>query len=86
LSQRIALFGWIEEKHLDAPEEDGSKGFMMFAQQGLLRPTSTIRKTNNSSRITENQPLQGPQRQTDLHLELLQGHIWSAVCRAIAII
>jgi hypothetical protein len=36
LSQRIALFGWIEEKHLDVPEEDGSKGFMMFAQQGPL--------------------------------------------------
>ena len=34
LAQRIALFGWIEEKHLDVPEEDGSKGFLMFAQQG----------------------------------------------------
>lgn len=30
----MALFGWIEEKHLDVPEEDGSKGFLMFAQQG----------------------------------------------------
>ncbi|KAJ3491805.1 hypothetical protein NLJ89_g11305 [Agrocybe chaxingu] len=34
LSQRIALFGWIEEKHLDIPEGEGSKGFLMFAQQG----------------------------------------------------
>ncbi|CAA7269224.1 unnamed protein product [Cyclocybe aegerita] len=37
LSQRIALFGWIEEKHLDIPESEGSKGFLMFAQQELLK-------------------------------------------------
>ncbi len=36
LSQRIALFGWVEETHLDIPEGEGSKGFLMFAQQGLL--------------------------------------------------
>lgn len=36
LSQRIALFGWLEEKHLDIPTGDGSKGFMVFAQQGSL--------------------------------------------------
>ncbi|TEB36615.1 hypothetical protein FA13DRAFT_1726981 [Coprinellus micaceus] len=37
LSQRIALFGWIEEQHLDIPEGEGSKGFLMFAQQELLK-------------------------------------------------
>ncbi|TFK29629.1 hypothetical protein FA15DRAFT_690940 [Coprinopsis marcescibilis] len=37
LAQRIALFGWIEEKHLDIPEGEGSKGFLMFAQQELLK-------------------------------------------------
>uniref|UniRef100_A0A0W0FZ78 Guanine nucleotide exchange factor vps9 n=1 Tax=Moniliophthora roreri TaxID=221103 RepID=A0A0W0FZ78_MONRR len=37
LQQRIALFGWIEEKHLDVPEGEGSKGFLMFAEQGLIR-------------------------------------------------
>ncbi|KJA23564.1 hypothetical protein HYPSUDRAFT_39753 [Hypholoma sublateritium FD-334 SS-4] len=37
LAQRIALFGWLEEKHLDVPEGEGSKGFMMFAQQELLK-------------------------------------------------
>lgn len=34
LAQRIALFGWVEEKHLDVPEPTGSGGFLMFAQQG----------------------------------------------------
>ena len=35
LSQRVALFGWVEEKHLDIPQGEGSKGFVMFAQQGM---------------------------------------------------
>lgn len=34
LSQRIALFGWIQPTHLDVPEGEGSEGFLMFAQQG----------------------------------------------------
>ena len=46
LAQRIALFGWIEEKHLDIPCDDDEgpentkstrHGFMMFAQQELLK-------------------------------------------------
>ncbi|KAI8985546.1 hypothetical protein BD414DRAFT_488409 [Trametes punicea] len=37
LSQRIALFKWIEPKHLDLPEGEGSEGFLMFAQQELLK-------------------------------------------------
>ncbi|THH27135.1 hypothetical protein EUX98_g7057 [Antrodiella citrinella] len=39
LSQRIALFAWIEPKHLDVPEGEGSEGFIMFAQQELLKIT-----------------------------------------------
>ncbi|KAH8110825.1 hypothetical protein DFH11DRAFT_1618962 [Phellopilus nigrolimitatus] len=37
LAQRVALFGWIEEKHLDVPEGPDSRGFLMFAQQELLK-------------------------------------------------
>ncbi|KIP01499.1 hypothetical protein PHLGIDRAFT_131242 [Phlebiopsis gigantea 11061_1 CR5-6] len=37
LSQRIALFRWIETDHLDIPEGPGSEGFLMFAQQELLK-------------------------------------------------
>ena len=40
LSQRIALFGWIEEKHLDVPVGEGSKGFLLFAQQGEFYGTA----------------------------------------------
>lgn len=35
LAQRIALFGWIEPRHLDVPVGEGTNGFLMFAQQGL---------------------------------------------------
>ena len=34
LAQRIALFDWIEERHLEVPEGPDSRGFLMFAQQG----------------------------------------------------
>ncbi|KAF5373276.1 hypothetical protein D9615_007395 [Tricholomella constricta] len=37
LTQRIALFGWIEDKHLDIPEGEGSAGFLLFAQQELIK-------------------------------------------------
>ncbi|KAG6831618.1 hypothetical protein H0H87_004680 [Tephrocybe sp. NHM501043] len=37
LSQRIALFGWIEERHLDILEGEGGAGFLLFAQQELLK-------------------------------------------------
>ena len=33
-SQRVRLFGWIREKHLDVPEGEASQGFIGFAQQG----------------------------------------------------
>ncbi|GJE98547.1 hypothetical protein PsYK624_147790 [Phanerochaete sordida] len=37
LSQRIALFRWIEPHHLDIPDGPGFEGFLMFAQQELLK-------------------------------------------------
>ncbi|KAJ9124257.1 hypothetical protein QFC22_001056 [Naganishia vaughanmartiniae] len=37
LSQRINLFGWVREKHLDVPEGEASQGFLAFAEQGLIR-------------------------------------------------
>lgn len=37
LKQRIRLFGWIDENHLDVPVGDHSKGFVDFAIQELLK-------------------------------------------------
>ncbi|KIM34491.1 hypothetical protein M408DRAFT_303717 [Serendipita vermifera MAFF 305830] len=37
LSQRIRLFGWVSETHLDIPIEENNEGFLNFAQQELLK-------------------------------------------------
>ena len=34
LHQRIKVFGWVREKHLDVPEGEASQGFLAFAEQG----------------------------------------------------
>ncbi|ORY35512.1 hypothetical protein BCR39DRAFT_563092 [Naematelia encephala] len=36
-AQRVRLFGWIRERHLDVPEGDASQGFLGFAEQELLK-------------------------------------------------
>ncbi|KAG6918954.1 hypothetical protein DXG01_010193 [Tephrocybe rancida] len=52
LSQRIALFGWIEERHLDIPEGEGSAGFLLFAHQGLnLRVSALCLLLNSFSEL-----------------------------------
>lgn len=76
MSQRIALFGWIEEKHLDVPEGEGSKGFIMFAQQGHCASFLWEYVHQYHNRVGQDQPLQGSSGQADLHFELLQGYIW----------
>lgn len=35
-SQRVRLFGWIREKHLDVPEGEAAQGFLGFAEQGVF--------------------------------------------------
>ncbi|KAI0041704.1 hypothetical protein FA95DRAFT_1548395 [Auriscalpium vulgare] len=37
LAQRISLFGWIEPRHLDVPVGEGTNGFLMFAEQELIK-------------------------------------------------
>ncbi|WWC63372.1 uncharacterized protein I303_105972 [Kwoniella dejecticola CBS 10117] len=36
-AQRVRLFGWIREKHLDVPEGEATQGFLGFAEQELLK-------------------------------------------------
>ena len=33
-AQRVRLFSWIREKHLDVPDGEASVGFLGFAEQG----------------------------------------------------
>jgi hypothetical protein len=34
LTERIRIFSWVREKHLDVPEGEASQGFLAFAEQG----------------------------------------------------
>lgn len=88
LRQRILLFGWLREEHLDVPTgvqagQGGKevKGFLDFAQQGLAHSIGLsicvmLTISTCHVRAAEDQSLQSPTRQTDLHFELLQGHLW----------
>ncbi|WWC90620.1 uncharacterized protein L201_005556 [Kwoniella dendrophila CBS 6074] len=36
-AQRVRLFRWVREKHLDVPEGEATQGFLGFAEQELLK-------------------------------------------------
>lgn len=36
-AQRVRLFRWVQECHLDVPEGEQSTGFLTFAEQELLK-------------------------------------------------
>ncbi|WVR09540.1 hypothetical protein IAU60_006609 [Kwoniella sp. DSM 27419] len=36
-AQRVRLFGWVREQHLDVPEGESTQGFLGFAEQELLK-------------------------------------------------
>ncbi len=48
--QRVRLFGWIRERHLDVPEGEASQGFLGFAEQGEVQ--EFIAYSQNCSRST----------------------------------
>lgn len=55
LHQRISLFGWVREKHLDVPEGEASQGFLAFAEQGRLFPrTIGWQKVGTKALLTKN--------------------------------
>lgn len=50
-AQRVRLFGWVREKHLDVPEGEASQGFLGFAEQGAFGTTNSA-DSQNCSRST----------------------------------
>ena len=80
LGQKIRIYGWVEEMHLDISSVDESgRRFLSLAQQGtnrhgLLRP-SVLRCLLNP-RTVENKDLPGSKRQSNLRSQLLQSHLW----------
>ena len=41
-AQRVRLFGWVRERHLDVPEGEASQGFLGFAEQGELTMSPSL--------------------------------------------
>lgn len=54
-AQRVRLFGWVREKHLDVPEGEAAQGFLGFAEQGGFVSSAT----EADPRTAQDQPLQG---------------------------
>ena len=69
LSERIRIFSWVREKHLDVPEGEASQGFLAFAEQGerCLSGNDVSKRTRGQRRlaflrIAQDQSLQGSPR------------------------
>ena len=77
LAQKIRIYGWIREEHLDIPAL-GSNGrrFLTLAQQGVFSaPALLIVVSNRVHRVIKDQGLPCPERQGHLRDELLQGDL-----------
>ncbi|KAG8883864.1 hypothetical protein FRB97_005702 [Tulasnella sp. 331] len=51
LRQRMKLFVWVKEEHLDVPVGEGSQGFLAFAQQGRSGSSAGAKNTGAVSFI-----------------------------------
>lgn len=80
LAQKIRIYSWVREQHLDIPQL-GSNGrrFLTLAQQGMFYYSevnlSQLLFSNVSCRTVEDQGLSRAERQGHLRYELLQGYI-----------
>ena len=77
LAQKVSIYGWIKEEHLEIPPVgDSGKRFLILAQQGELPPENLISvRADDHYRASQNQNIQGPSRQNHLCSQLLQSHI-----------
>lgn len=82
LHQKISIFRWIREEHLDIPKSSENESFIKFAISGHLRKETTCNRRAShcwhlfSFRAAQDKQLQGAERQVNLYLKLLQSHIW----------
>ena len=80
LAQKVSIYGWIKEEHLEiAPVGDSGKRFLILAQQGGLDPQNSINDVFGLTKVhrtSQNKDLQSSSRQNHLCSQLLQGHIW----------
>ena len=76
LAQKVNIYSWVREEHLDIPPvSDSGKRFLKLAQQGLSLVLSTVTVLTRP-RTTQDQVLPCPTGQDHLCLELLQSDFW----------
>lgn len=72
LTQKINIYGWVREEHLDIPAtSDSGKRFLTLAQQGMALKMNHVILISNVHRTTQDTFLQSTQRQDYLRSELL---------------
>lgn len=77
LAQKVRIYGWVKEEHLDiAPIGEKGKKFMSLAQAGSLQSLLFEVALIKMHRALENQKLSSSTRQGHLHTKLLQGDLW----------
>lgn len=78
LAQKIQIYSWTKEEHLDIPPvENSGKRFLKLAQDG--KPFLTcdgLRLTNSLRRDKENKLVPCAERQDYMYSQLLQGYLW----------
>lgn len=63
LAQKVSIYGWVREEHLDIPAvTDSGKRFLALAEQGQCHGHEDLAADANPSRTLENQVLQGTSR------------------------
>jgi len=78
LTQKINIYAWIREEHLDIPSSnDSGKRFLKLAQQGKSSSARLVSgRGAHHYRTAEDQIVSSAQGQDHLRVELLQGHFW----------
>lgn len=81
LSQKVSIYGWVQEEHLDIRHVgDSGRRFLTLAQQGKRTYRSagvgSYFRWLNLFRASQDQHLPGSTRQSYLCAELLQSYIW----------
>ena len=71
LGQKVRIYGWVEEQHLDIPPVGpGGRRFLILAQQGILFPF-LLCTVLTRSRAAKDQNISSATRQSNLRIELL---------------
>lgn len=78
LTQKIRIYSWVSEEHLDIPPvSGGGRRFLSLAQQGMSPAWCSPWRALIRYRTVKDQRLPSASRQSYLHFELLQSHLWS---------